>query len=92
MDYNNAKISVGKIRTFDQTSGDIVSQEGNFLFTKEDIAENEIININDIVLFRGEEIKGQKKAFFIRRINPNKNINDQVYAKTKSIKFLKEND
>lgn len=92
MEYNNVKISVGKIRSYDQTTGSIVSQDGNFIFTKEAIVENEELNPNDMVLFRGEEVQGQKKAFFIRKLNPTKDLNNQVYTKTKSIKFLKEND
>jgi hypothetical protein len=92
MDYNKTTISIGKIKSYDQATGEIVSQEGIFLFTKEDISDEELININDMVLFRGEEIQGQKKAFFIRKLNPTKDLNNQVYTKTKSIKFLKEND
>jgi hypothetical protein len=92
MDYNKTTITIGKIKSYDQATGEIVSQEGIFLFTKEDISEEELININDMVLFRGEEIQGQKKAFFIRHLNPSKDISDQVYTKTKKIKFFREND
>ena len=91
MDYNNTTISIGKVRNYDQMVGDIVSKEGTFLFTKEDIAE-EYINVNDLVLFRGEEVQGQKKAFFIRKINPSKDLNEQIYTKRKRRYLLKEND
>lgn len=92
MDYNNATVTIGKVRTYDECVGDIVAKEGTFMFTNEDIAEEENIAINDMVLFRGEEVQGQKKAFFIRKLNPSKNLNDEIYTKTKSIKLIKEND
>lgn len=92
MDYNNATVTIGKVKSYNECVGDIVAKEGIFMFTKEDIVEEESIVINDMVIFRGEEVQGQKKAFFIRKLNPSKNIDDQVYAKTKTIKFLKEND
>lgn len=92
MDYNNATVTIGKVKSYNECVGDIVAKEGIFMFTKEDIVEEESIVISDMVIFRGEEVQGQKKAFFIRKLNPSKNIDDQVYAKTKKIKFLKEND
>lgn len=92
MDYNKATILVGKVRSFDELTGEIVSKEGIYLFTQDEISEGEVITINDMVLFRGEEVQGQNKAYFIKKLNPEKDLNNQIYTKTKSIKFLKENE
>ena len=92
MDYNKATVLVGKVRNFDETTGEIVSKEGIYLFTRDEISEGEVITINDMVLFRGEEVQSQKKAYFIKKLNPEKDLNNQIYTKTKSIKFLKENE
>ena len=92
MDYNKTKVSIGKVRSYNNSIGDIISKEGVYLFTQEELEENESININDIVLFRGEEIQNQKKAFFIKKLNPNKNLKHQVYTKKKSKEIFKEND
>lgn len=92
MDYNKAAVLVGKVRNFDDTTGEIVSKEGIYLFTQDEISKGEIITVNDMVLFRGEEVQGQKKAYFIKKLTPEKDISNQIYTKTKSIKFLKENE
>ena len=66
MDYNKATVLVGKVRNFNETTGEIVAKEGIYLFTQDEISEGEVITINDMVLFRGEEVQGQKNAYFIR--------------------------
>ena len=86
MDYNKATVLVGKVRNFNETTGEIVAKEGIYLFTQDEISEGEVITINDMVLFRGEEVQGQKKAYFIKKLNPEKDLNNQIYTKTKSIK------
>ncbi len=93
MDYNKATVSIGKVRTFDSISGEIVSKEGEtYIFTKDSISESETIFPNDIVLFRGEEIHSTKVAYFIKRLEPDKDLNNQVYSKTKNIKYNKGNE
>ncbi len=89
MDYNNSLVTIGKVRTYDSLTGEIISKEGLYLFTQESISDGENINVNDIVLFRGEEINNTKVAFFVRKLNPNKNINDQISRRTKNIKFIR---
>ncbi len=92
MDYNKATITIGKVREYDSTNGEIVAKEGIYNFTNEAISEGEVIAINDMVLFRGEEIHNQKIAYFIKKLAPNKDLNEQLYAKTKSIKYRKSQD
>ncbi len=93
MDYNKTTISIGKIRTFDSISGEIVSKDGEvYMFTKDGISEGEEVTLNDIVLFRGEEIHDTKVAYFIKRLEPDKELNNQVYLKTKNIKYNKGNE
>lgn len=91
MDYNNSLVTIGKVRTYDSITGKIISKEGIYIFTQENISDGEKINVNDIVLFRGEEINNIKVAYFIRKLKPNKNINDQIHIKTKNIKLIRGN-
>lgn len=92
MDYNQANVFIGKVRTYENSAGEIVSNDGTYLFTEDSISSNEEISLNDMVLFRGEEIHGIKKAFFIRKLEPTIDLNDQVYQKTKGLKQSKKND
>ena len=91
MDYKPT-ISIGKVRTFDYITGEIVSKEGIYLFTTADILETDGITIEDIVTFRGEEIHGSKRAYFIRKIKPKKDLNNHQEEGPKIFKLLKEND
>lgn len=88
MESHNCQI--GKVRTFDEFVGEIVSSNGVYLFTKEGILEGEKINPNDMVVFRGEEVTNTKKAFFIKKITPNKSLEEVIYKKTKTPR--KENE
>ena len=92
MDYNNTLITIGKIKNYNCSTGEIVSKEGIYIFTQDNIAEGEELATNDMVLFRGEQVKDVKVAYFIKKLSPEKNLEEQIYTKTKSRKFLKEND
>lgn len=92
MDYNNAKVLIGKIIEYDNYVGSIAAKDGIYLFTQEDIVDGEELLLKDLVIFRGEDIQNQKKAYFIKKLNPKKNLGNQIYIKTKNIKYLKDND
>lgn len=91
MDFNTI-ITIGKVRTYNDITGEIVSKDGIYLFSKDDIADDETICIEDVVRFRGEEKHGIKRAYFIRKLTPNKNLSDYPQDKPKVFKLLKEND
>lgn len=90
MEYSS--YNIGKIRTFDNYTGEIVAQDGVYIFTSESIEPSEVLFVEDTVLFRGEEINDIKKAFFVKKINPNLNLEDQVYKHVKKPKVNKENE
>ena len=92
MDYNDAQISMGKIRSYDTITGEIVAKDGIYIFTQDNIVNGEEIKPNDMVVFRGEMVQDVRVAYFIKKLTPSKNIEDQIYTKTKGIKFLKENE
>lgn len=92
MDYNDAQISMGKIRSYDTITGEIVSKDGIYIFTQDSIVNGEELKTNDMVVFRGEMVQDVRVAYFIKKLTPSKNIEDQIYTKTKGIKFLRENE
>lgn len=92
MDYNNAKVLLGKIVEYDNFVGKIISKEGIYMYTEEDIVEGQEIKLNDLVIFRGEEIQNQKKAYFVKKINPERNLKNQIYMKIKNNKYNKDNN
>lgn len=92
MDYNNSLVTVGKVRTYDSLTGEIISKDGVYIFTKENISDGEKINENDTVLFRGEEINNIKVAFFIKKLNPELGLEEEIYRKVKRKEKVQEND
>lgn len=90
MEYNN--YTIGKVRTFDNYFGEIIAQDGVYMFISEDISPTEVIEVNDMVLFRAEEINNVKKAFFIKKLNKNLNIEDEVIRKVKKLELSQENE
>lgn len=84
MAYSN--FDIGKIRSYDNFVGEIVSQKGTYMFTNKDLSTEEEININDTVIFRGENVQNIKKAFFIRKIDLTKNLNSEIEQKIKKLK------
>lgn len=81
---DNSLIKIGKIRKYENSVGEIVSNAGNFMFTEDCIASSETINVDDYVLFRGEEIGPIKKAFFLRKIDLTNPLDKEITAKTKT--------
>lgn len=90
MEYNS--YTIGKVRTFDNYVGEIISQDDVYLFIAENISSPEKIAANDMVLFRGEEINNVKTAFFIKKLNHNLDLEEEVYRKVKRIETDQEND
>ena len=84
MDYD--QIQIGKITKYNDLTqiGEIVSKNGPFMFIRSDVIydENEDIQLNDIVQFRGELIQDTNRAFFIKKIDPQKEYVDNSYVKT----------
>ncbi len=58
---------VGKIVEFDGHCGRIVSSQGEYFFTEDDI-EDSVIAKGRCVVFRPEEIQGKKRAFFVHGV------------------------
>ena len=75
----NKQYNIGKVRNYDKYTGEIISQDGVYIFLNENISDCKNLNINDIVMFRGEEIQGTKKAFFVQKLDPEKNIDNEIY-------------
>ena len=65
----------GKVTEFDGFVGDIESNGEKYMFLIDDIETD--IELNDYVSFRGEEVQGVKKAFFVKNVN-------------KSMKYVKD--
>ena len=65
----------GKVIEFDGFVGDIESNGEKYMFLIDDVETD--IQLNDFVSFRGEEVHGVKKAFFVKNVN-------------KSMKFVKD--
>ena len=57
---------IGKVVTFDGYCGSIVSESGEYLFLNTDIDSNSRIEVGTLVAFRGEEVQGKKKAYFVK--------------------------
>lgn len=84
MDYNKATVKIGRVRSYDNSVGEIVTLDEKYIFTKDSIAETEELSTNDMVVFRGEEIQGMKRAFFIRRVTREKSLSIHKYTKSKT--------
>ena len=68
-----SKMLKGKVIEADYKKGifGLISSDIIFIFTKKDILDD-IIKTDDIVSFRGEEINGIKRAFFIKKLGDDK--------------------
>ena len=91
MSYN--RIIVGKIRTIDYTLGvgEIVTPDGNYMFTIDDISTEEELQVGDMVKFRAENIHDIQKAYFVNKINKEYKINRYNDSETKK-QLLKRNE
>lgn len=92
MEYNKAIVTVGKIRSYNGVTGEVVSKDGIYIFTQDNILEGENISQNDIVVFRGELVQNVRFAYFIKKVTPSKLSDSEFYKSNKSIKLLKGND
>lgn len=57
---------VGKIVIFDGYYGKLVSENGEYFFLNTDIDSEMNVEVGSLVAFRGEEVNGQLRAFFIK--------------------------
>lgn len=83
MDYD--QIQVGKITKYNDFTqiGEIVSKMGSFFFVKSDLAyeDDEELQINDIVQFRGEQVQDVNRAFFVKKFKQPKEYDNISYMK-----------
>ena len=83
MDYD--EIQIGKVTKYNDLTqlGEIVSKMGAFMFLKSDLIleEDEEIQVNDIVRFRGELVQDTNRAFFIKKVSPNYKYDNTQYVK-----------
>jgi hypothetical protein len=75
---SNQSYNIGKIRAYDNYIGEIIAKDGTYIFVNEDNINNEKFKLNDIVMFRGEEIQGLKKAFFVKKLTSEKNFEEEI--------------
>ncbi len=74
---------IGKVTQFDGSVGTVVSQNGSYLFLKDDIETNAIA-VGRLVAFRGEEKQGIKRAYFVIGIEKIENMDTiKTYEKVK---------
>jgi len=57
---------VGRVRNYKSGVGSIITTEKKYMFLDTDIAEGEIIENDDIVLFGDEDKKD--RAFFVKKL------------------------
>ena len=75
---SNQSYNIGKIRAYDNYIGEIIAKDGTYIFVNEDNINTEKFKLNDIVMFRGEEIQGLKKAFFVKKLTSEKNFEEEI--------------
>lgn len=77
---------IGKIIEYDNHKGKILSSNGKYLFLKEDLKLDEL-NLGELIIFRPEVIKGQKRAFYIKSLKSvlkEQKHRDKILIKLKS--------
>lgn len=57
---------IGKVKQYNGIMGVIVSHSGIYKFLDRDVKKSENISVDDYVLFRGEIINGESRAFFVK--------------------------
>ncbi len=85
MNMNQESYKIGKIKNYQNGAGEIVTQDDTYLFTINDIKDDNISN-GDLVKFRAEKVHDNCRAFFVKKINENfelkKNtIKSKIYRK-----------
>lgn len=73
---------IGKIASLSDGFGKVVAEDGAYIFLDCDIKDKDI-NVGTLVSFQGEEIRNEKRAFFIRKYTLNNNdlASNKVYIK-----------
>lgn len=69
---------IGKVTNYNGVQGSVITTTDNYLLLDKDI-EDEISN-GDIVRFRGEEVQGIKRAFFVKKL-PTNVLEQKIYRK-----------
>ncbi len=82
----SSNIYIGKVREYDSFIGEIVTQDETYLFMSDDIEDDTLLSKDDVVMFRGETIHDKKRAFFIKKLNPEYNLEDQVQRRLRKTK------
>ncbi len=82
----SSNIYIGKIHEYDSFIGKIVTTTGTYLFIGDDVENDALLEKDDVVMFRGETIHNQKRAFFIKKLNPELNLEEQVQRKLRKTK------
>lgn len=77
--------NIGKIRSYDNYVGEIIAKDGTYMFINDNLSDEEKLNLNDVVMFRGEEVQGTKKAFFVKKLDSSKNLEEEVLKKLKKL-------
>ncbi len=62
---------IGKVTFFDNHCGKVVSESGEYLFLDSDIQTQKILQVGDLVSFRGELKHEQKRAYFVKEADEN---------------------
>lgn len=87
-DSDSMNLTIGKVKSFDGFSGEIITQNAKYIFLDTDIIEGNTITNNDFVSFRGEEINGINRAYFVRFFA--KDINEAKNSTETLEKLLKK--
>lgn len=74
------EFKIGKVYSYDNKLGKIVTDNDEYLFNEDDI-ESESINKGDLVQFRPEVINDINRAFFVSKTNNINYNNDEVIKK-----------
>jgi hypothetical protein len=84
MDYD--EIQIGKVTKYNDLTqiGEIVSTMGPFMFIRSDVVydDDEELQLNDIVQFRGEQVQNTNRAFFVKKFNRQKELDTTSHIKT----------
>ncbi len=65
---------IGKVLEYNGISGYIVSEDTKSLFLQTDIIDNDNLEKGTLVSFRNEEIHGENRAYFVKKIENNRRI------------------
>lgn len=73
------KFQIGIVKEYNGYYGTIITSSETYKFLNKDIGENEIIEVNDYVIFRGERINDDYRAYFVKFFSKNaKDFSDKT--------------